>query len=285
MLLVGQSLELWRAPIEGRREWTVEVARRQLEAGAQALDLNAGVDADVRVLVDAARTIESIGPGVPLFLDGSVAALTGAIGDLHGTAHLLVANAVPLGDPGAQALLAVMARAGSGAVLSPRLADGRRHAEADQLANTLFEGAERAVIAGVSGPFFFDCLAFPPATDVPRWRRSIEIVRMLPRGAARSLVAVGNVGHGAPPQQRPWLRLIYLALALGAGAGALILPVEETRLSDATRLIEDERSPDSDLDMWLLGVARAGSKGSWELPHPPASAPPALLEAWVLCMG
>jgi hypothetical protein len=235
------------------------------------------VDGGAGTLIEAARAASE---GVTVFLDASAPALIEAVGAVRAPA---VANAVALGETGAQALIEAVARAGAGAVLSPRLADRSRVASIDELASILLEGAERSVRAGAAGPFFFDCLAFPVASDPPRWRRSIELVRMLPGGAARALVAIGNVGHGAPSALRPWLRLIYLALALGAGAGALILPVEEPRLVEAARLIDDFRPAADDVDAWLLETARAASRGSWELPRPPASAPQALIEAWALC--
>ena len=105
-----------------------------------------------------------------------------------------------------------------------------------------------------------------------------------------ALLAVGNVGHGAPGRLRPWLRLITLALAHGAGASALILPIEERRLIEALRLLKGDRSSSSELDDWLLDVADAGREGDWPPPPPPEGpppegSPPALLEAWAVVLG
>jgi hypothetical protein len=160
--------------------------------------------------------------------------------------------------------------------------DTGRVASASEVAAALTAGADRATAAGVTGPLFLDCLAFPAATDPARYRRSIEVARALAGGSARPLVAVGNVGHGAAGRLRRWLRLVYVALALGAGAGALILPVTETALIDAVDLIEARRAAAHDLEHWLLSLAEAGRDGTWPPPPPPAGAADALREAWRL---
>ncbi|MDA0301955.1 MAG: hypothetical protein O2822_05455, partial [Chloroflexi bacterium] len=80
MILIGQSLELSlprllpamrardRAPLLDR-------VRRQIEAGAEAIDLNGSVHADASDLCWAVRVTWDTLPGVPLLIDTASPAL------------------------------------------------------------------------------------------------------------------------------------------------------------------------------------------------------------------
>jgi hypothetical protein len=304
-LLVGQSLELWRDPLRAAvtardLDTVAAVARRQLELGAHALDVNLGASGDPAVHRAALAAIRQAGPDVPLFLDTADArALTGGLGVVRGP---VVTNAVPATDPDAPALLEAAARVGAGVVLTPRLADRADPAPVEVLVRLLEDGVEQARAAGVDGPLYLDCLAFPPAHDRPRALRSIALLRFLTHRASHEtltpgpspqklgrgerqanipLVGVGNVGHGAPERLRPALRRIYAALALGAGVGALILPVEDLRLLGAVAVIEGRRSPSDASERWLAALASAVRDGA-RLPPPDDGVAGALREAWGL---
>ena len=261
---------------------------RRLENGAHALDLNAGIDGQAHALLAAATRVRVVAPGTPLFLDtGDPAALASVIARAPAP---VVANAVVLGDDSELALLEAIARAEAGAVLSPRGFDEAEPLPVDALVERMRAGVDRARAAGVAGPLYLDALAYPPAFDPWRWRRSVEIARAMPEIDAAVLLAIGNVGHGSPPELRPWLRLVTLALAVGAGARALILPVLpvlEGSLVHTVPLLEGRRAPVDDVDRWLIEVAEVARQsvgGTWPSP-PPASAPHALLEAWAICLG
>jgi len=251
--------------------------RPRLEAGAQALDLNAGIEGGARALLDAATRVRALAPGTPLFLDtADPATLAGAVTRAPAP---VVANAVVLGDASEGALLDAIASVGAGAVLSPRAHDTGDALPARALLEVLASGLERARTAGVRGPLYLDALAYPPAIDRRRWHRAIEVVRAAREVEAIALLAIGNVGHGAPVKLRPWLRLVTCALAVGAGARALILPVLERPLIEAVHLLEGRRAPSSELDPWLLALASDGPTS------PPPSAPRPLIEAWAVCLS
>lgn len=287
-LRIGQSLELWRAPVIAARAWMGEVVLRQFAAGADTIDINAGARGAARALIEAAELVRPLAPETPLFLDsGDSLALLAA---LEAIPAPVVANAVALGEAAELVLLETVARAGAAAVLTPRLHDEQRFASTEELTHALATGIQRARRAGVQGALFLDCLAYPPAIDHDRWLRSLEMARIAAGPNRNALLAVGNVGHGSPARLRPWIRVITLALAHGAGASALILPVEESRLLGALRLLQGERPPTSELDAWLVDLAEAGREGAWPPPHPPEGpppegAPPALLEAWAVVLG
>ncbi len=326
-LLIGQSLELWRGPLAAaaaaRNGAALEAAARaQLDAGARALDVNAGArDELAPELAWAAGALAVALPGVPLLLDcGDGRALAAALraaaetaggerGEVGAEADArrrsrLVANALRPGDAAAGALLDAAAASGAGLVLSPAELDGAARADpppAEAVA-LLLRARERARAAGVGGPLFADALAYPPAADAARCARSLATLRALAAAGAREagratlvpLVAVGNVGHGAPAELRPALRRLYAAAALGAGARALLLPVEDRALVDVVGALAPlaapmgrratrppgGTAPAAELP-WLRRVARAASSGH-PLPAPTARAGPRPDAAWDL---
>ena len=279
-LLVGQSLELWRPPLADalRRRDPAPLrdrAARQLAAGAHALDLNLGAGSGAAPtsptslagdLAWAAAAIREAQPEVALWLDcADAAALTIAVATVPPP---VVVNAAFLdGSPRTRALLAAAAASGAGVVLSPAPHESQEPeaepAPLDLPLDALLAAAEqaRALLASAGlAEAWFDCLAYPAATAAPRARRALALVRSLAadRGRAaraprlRPLLAVGNVGHGAPPRLRPALRRRYAAAAAAAGAAALILPVEDAE---------------------LLAAIAAAALGSGPNPADPGSAP------------
>ena len=301
-LLIGQSLELWRGPLalardraEQRRELE-RLAGGQLALGAGALDLNAGAGAGRReALLACAAQLARSRPGVPLFLDcgdpgALAAALRRASEAAPGRPAPLVANSLPAAG-GAEPVLREAARSGAGLVISPAGADRAARAPAAGALLALCEGASaRSREAGVAGPLYADALAYPPALDAARCRRSLELLRALGGSGAGvvPLAAAGNAGHGAPAAVRPALRRLYAAAALGAGARALILPVEDRPLVaaiDAVTAADAERRPRpgevARETPWLRRVARAVGAGE-PLPAPPQRAGRLALGAWEL---
>ena len=289
-LLVGQSFEVWRDPLasalaRGDLDVLVAQARGQLAAGAAAIDVNAGAAGDATTLVTAAQALRAALPGVPLWLDsGELEAIVAALEAVPGP---LVANAAPLRG-GGEAVVEAAARTGAGVVLTPRLADYSGTATIEELLFVITEGrhlAERAG-AGLDGaPIYLDALAFPPAHDRGLALRSIGLLRALhDETALRPLVAVGNVGHGAPARVRSALRRVYAALAFGAGAEALIVPLEDRPLVSLLRVLAGDEPASSEGQGWLEGVRDATRLGE-RLPAPPASAGAPLLHAWALLQG
>lgn len=178
MLVVGQSLECWRAPlvdvVASRQAGPVVArARRQVRAGAKALDLNFGSAASPDDIVWAAHVVRSEYPDTPLFLDcGDPAALSVAVKVTSGP---IVANAVPLEarqSVEAHSLLEVVAQAGAGVVFSPRAAALR--GEDDAILEAAEAARELVMSAGITGPVYLDCLTYPPASHPDECKRSLR---------------------------------------------------------------------------------------------------------------
>lgn len=286
VLLIGQSLELWRPPLaDAVRERDAAqlfvAARRELNAGAQAIDVNLGAERYPTLRSDlrwAATTLRGSFPSVPLFIDcGDLPALTEVVEHVRPP---LVANAIPVGHPDARTLAEAAARNGAGVVCTPWRA-ARTNAEegtgVDALLIDMDEAFELCERAGVRGPRYIDCVAVPATRDMFGWFRSLAWLRAArleaPRPPFVPLVAVGNVGYGAPYRVRSALLRIYATLAIGAGARALILPVEDRELMHTIEMLTDQRYADDLTEGWLWELAAAAEEGRDRWPPPPQSLP------------
>jgi 5-methyltetrahydrofolate corrinoid/iron sulfur protein methyltransferase len=245
-------------------------ARRQLAAGAHALDLNVGRgDADSGgALRWATAVLRDGGVTAPFWLDcGDMTALSDVLRAVPAGPY--VANALVLAathGPAMHTLLAACAHAGAGVAFSPRAADASVGSDALHAAHAHAHDLVRA--HAISEPCYFDCLAYPPAHDRARTLRSLAWLRLL-RGdpSLAPLVAVGNVAFGAAPALRGPLRRAYAACAVGAGARALIAPVEDVRLRAAVAVASGERSAADDTERWWYALAQA-ARDATPLPPP-----------------
>ncbi|MEI7926539.1 MAG: hypothetical protein WCI61_10190, partial [Chloroflexota bacterium] len=297
VILIGQSLELSRArvlgPMRHREPGPVaDAVRRQVEAGAGMIDLNGGVHADADDLAWCARVAWDALPSVPLFMDTASPLMiaqtleacrrAGIIGPL--VANSLVADADGRFNADARTAIDAAILVGAGVVLSPRGADDRGAgdpASAEAIAAAGLRALQRARDAGVAGPWYLDALAYPPLSDPVRCARSLAVLRAWRSvGEAAALVAVGNVGYGAARPLAAALRAVYAAAATGAGAGALILPVEEATTLRAVRIASAELEPATDEDRWFAAVALAA-----RLDQRPVGAPEGYEQAARLVFG
>lgn len=280
MILVGQSLQFRRGALSSAfaqddRALVAAAARAQVEAGAQALDLNFGIDPPPDEIPWAVDAVRKACPDVPLWVDaGRPSALTAALNACvrDGVAGPLVANSLPAGagmGVADEALVRAAAAAGAGLVVSPRRVDRDPAGDSDlePVMHEATEAARGAVALGVSPPFFVDALVYPAMKDPQGVRRSLALLRVFRRRPDLvPLAAVGNIAFGAPGPLAAALRTVYAAAAAGAGAGALILPVEDAACMRAVRLALGEVTPVGAAEAWLCAVAASTSRG--ELPPP-----------------
>lgn len=282
MLFVGQSLQFRRGALAGAfarddRMLLAASARAQVEAGAQAIDLNFGIDPPPDEIPWAVAAVREACPDVPLWIDaGRPSALTAALAACvrDGVAGPLVANSLPAGvGMGAadEALVRAAATVGAGLVISPRRVDrdGIANGEVDWVMHEASQAADRALALGVTPPFYFDALVYPALLDPQGVRRSLALLRVYGRREdVVPLAAVGNIAFGAPRSVGVPLRIVYAAAATGAGAGALILPVEDAACMRAVRLALGEVTPADGGEAWLCAVA-AWTRSNETLPPAP----------------
>ncbi len=285
MLLVGQSLQFRRGALASAfarddRAAVAAAARAQVEAGAQALDLNFGIDPPPDEIPWATAAVRAACPGVPLWLDvGRTSTLAAAVEVCarQGIAGPLVANSLPAGEggirPAEERLVRAAANGGAGIVISPRGVERGPSADGDveRVAAVTAEAVESALALGLRPPFFFDALVYPALKDPNGVRRSLALLRAC-RGGPNMipLAAVGNISFGAPRSLAGALRAVYAAAATGAGAGALILGVTDDACVRAVRLALGEVAPASVDEAWLCEAAACASRDDVPPPAPEA---------------
>lgn len=242
MILVGQSLTLHRGPVAAALYARdagpiVARARRQIDAGADALDLNLGRTGTGDDLAWVVRVLRDEAVDLPLWLDAATpAVLCDALARCQHAGPLVV-NALPVGDgPEADeaALLDAIAGSVHSLVLSPHRLDVT---DIEHRTDATGRAIDRARAAGFDGVCYADALAYPARTGVASFRRSLDALDSLATRLTHAvpLVAVGNVSYGLPVAVGRALRNRYAAAAVRAGAGALIVPVEEPSCVVAAR--------------------------------------------------
>lgn len=236
MILVGQSLT-WHsgrlAEAVRRRQAAPVVARAilQVEAGADALDLNAGIEGTARDLVWVAKTLRKAGLGLPLWLDaGDPHVLLDAAKRISGP---VVLNALPVGydEPTwEESFIEAVGGLGVGLVLSPRVVPVPGY-ELPSYLEVAWYALERTWAYDID-ECYIDALAYPVTTHPENTEAALTMLAAYRDEdfGAIPLFAVGNVTHGAPPGNAPAIRAAYTRRAVEAGAGALILPVEDEGL-------------------------------------------------------
>jgi cobalamin-dependent methionine synthase I len=288
MLSIGQSLECWRPPLAAavaRRDANPLLARArgQIVAGADGIDVNFGARPRAGLADDlgwASSVLRDALPGVPLFLDcGDLDALAAAVAATPGptVANALALDAPP--GPAAARLLAAVAATGAGVVLSPRAAD--REDTPHAILAVAAEARALAVGAGIGGPIYLDCLAYPAARQAARCRRSLAWARALADARVTGvapLVAAGNVGHGAPEAVRAAVEAVYVVFALASGVTALLVSAEDSTLMSLIAVMEGASVPRTDLERWALEVRSGPAAQLFALPPPGEQA----RSAWTL---
>lgn len=274
MLLVGQSLQFRRGALAGafardQREAVAASARAQVEAGAQALDLNFGIDPSLDEIPWATAVVRAACPGVPLWLDvGRASTLTAGLEACarHGVTGPLVVNSLPAGERGtrpAEALMRAAAIGGAGIVISPRNVEREpsAHDNVERVLAVATEAVDGALALGLSPPFFVDALVYPALKDPSGVRRSLALLRAY-RAVPNVIpvAAVGNIAFGAPRPIAGALRAVYAAVATGAGAGALILAVTDDACMRAVRLALGEMAPADADEAWLCEAAACAAR-------------------------
>jgi hypothetical protein len=269
VLLVGQSLVLHRGPLAAalqRRDLVplVANARRQVDLGAGAIDVNVGRQGTAEDLAWVVGALREAGVTTPLWLDSPD---TGVLAETLERARgiedrgTLVVNAVPVAPASRDAANRLLEAAATGVtpiVISPYLTDTSHTpgiTSPEAVLDTALNLAQIARAAGVTAEVYVDVLAWPLVTDPARCRVSLDLLALTAEAgdAVVPLAAVGNVSYSLDRFSGGPARALYAAAAARAGARALILPVEDRGCVQAARTGLTEPPPGADratLDAW-----------------------------------
>jgi 5-methyltetrahydrofolate corrinoid/iron sulfur protein methyltransferase len=244
----------------------VELARKQKEAGANALDLNIGPQKKsgpevIDWLVDCMQ--EAV-PGMTLSLDTTnLAAIetglkkVGANAIINSTSaeEQRLANVPPLAAEYGSGLIALcMEKSGI-----PVSADARVGIALEKL-------IPRAEEVGVAmEKLYIDPLVLTVSGCQEYVPHAIETVRMLKMAAdppPQTVVGLSNVSNQVPHEGRPLLNRVYMVMLMAAGLDAAILDPMDEELMAAIQAVEtrDESTPLNALYVKLFDAVQAGGE-------------------------
>ena len=235
MILIGEklnsSIPSTRKAIEGRDIDTIQsLARRQAEAGAEWLDLNAGmfVGDEARTLAWLAETTAAV-TDTGLVLDSpDPSVLETVVPQL--ASRRLILNSATLDPARLEPMLALALEYGTGLVALP--IRGRRLpesvAEQVDIAEELLSAAQAAGLP--EDRIYLDMLVSAAAIDTDAPSRALAFARHMRTGHPDLHLTGGisNVSYGLPGR-RP-INAAFLSASIQAGVDAPILDVLDTNM-------------------------------------------------------
>lgn len=265
MLGIGENIQIIstvvRKAVDGRNPKPLqELARKQLEGGADVLDLNIGrrKKDGTEVMPWMVDIMQEVAPGVPLSLDTTNAAAIEAglkrCRELGVEAFINSVSAmedrldeiVPLASEyGANLIALTMTKAGI-----PVSADERVGIALDILIPRFEE-------AGIPmGKVYLDPLVLTVAGSQEYVPNAIETVRFLKQAAEpppMTVVGLSNVSNSVPHEGRSLIDRIYLVMLLAAGLDAAIVDPLDTAQNEVIRIVE-ERDDSTAVGQLLLNL-------------------------------
>lgn len=236
---LNSSIPKTRDAIARRDEaYVAALAKAQLEAGADMLDVNAAAapGGERDALVWLVRTVQRE-TGARLMIDSTDAAAVEAAleADAAGSA---VVNSVTLEEPRLSATLSLAARRGAGVVALPISPAGipREPAARLQNADLLMQRLSQAGIP--PGRIYIDPLVGALAADSAAAAAALETIRLVRAAHPLShiLCGVSNASFGLP--RRKLINAAFLTGALLAGADAAIFDVADPAMREAAAAAE-----------------------------------------------
>lgn len=265
MLGIGENIQIIstvvRKAVDGRDPKPLqELARKQLEGGADVLDLNIGrrKKDGTEVMPWMVDIMQEVAPGVPLSLDTTNAAAIEAglkrCRELGVEAFINSVSAmedrldeiVPLASEyGANLIALTMTKAGI-----PVSADERVGIALEILLPRFEE-------AGIpTDRVYLDPLVLTVAGTQEYVPNAVETVRFLKHAAEpppMTVVGLSNVSNSVPHEGRSLINRTYLVMLLAAGLDAAIVDPLDTAQNEAIRIVE-ERDDSTPVGQLLLNL-------------------------------
>jgi 5-methyltetrahydrofolate--homocysteine methyltransferase len=215
-------------------DYIVEVARRQVDYGADILDVNVGVAGldDVAMLPEVVKLVASV-TEVPLCLDTpNPAALAAALPVAPGKP---LVNSVSGEEKRLQSVLPLVKERGA-AVIGLTMDDNGIPKDAESRVAIAEKILERAARLGIPAEdVIIDPLVMAVSADSQAARVTLQTIELLHKNLGVTInLGASNVSFGLP--DRPTVNTAFLALAIGAGASCAI--------SDAVKLSALVRASD-----------------------------------------
>ena len=234
MILIGESINSTRRGVGeavSRRDaaFLVDLARRQVAAGADALDVNVAVAEgdETENLVWAVETVQAA-VEVPLALDSRRPEALAAALEIHRGRAIL--NSISAEERHVGSLMPLAAAHGCEVILLP-VGDGGVPKTAQERFDLSASLVDQAVQAGIaSDRVFVDPLVMAVGSDWRAPKVALDALRLVQDGLphVRTVAGVTNVSFGMP--RRSLLNRTLLAMALSRGLDAILVNVTDDAL-------------------------------------------------------
>jgi len=242
VLIVGEKINTSRRAVaeaveRGDREYVVGLARRQAEAGAHYIDVNAGtfVDREAELLGWLVETVQSE-VDLPLCLDSpSPVALAEAMKRHRGEPLI---NSISLERDRFDALLPVITSSPC-SVVALCMAETSMPRTVEERVGVGSELVHRLVGHGVPlEKIYVDPLVQPVAVDTEMGRAALGAIRgiMADSPGVNTICGLSNISFGLPA--RRVINRNFLALAMGCGLSAAIVDPTDGRLMSTLLSVE-----------------------------------------------
>jgi len=261
VLIIGENIHIIAPPVKAAIEarntgFIQELALRQVEAGADMLDLNIGPQRKLghEVMPWIVNTVQEV-TDVPLSLDTTnLAAMEAGLQVCRRPAMLNSASADPerldsvmqlAGKYGARVIALTMGVDGI-----PTTADGRVGIAME----ALLPAAETAGVPVES--VFLDPLVLTVTCNQDVARESVEAIRMFKMLAdppPTTVVGLSNISNGCPPEARSLINRTMLVMLMGAGLDAAIADPLDAEQRELIRIV-DERDDATPLGRLVLAL-------------------------------
>lgn len=271
MYMIGENIHIISPRVKAALQeldggFLVDLARRQREAGANALDLNIGPQkkSGPEVMDWLVDCMQEAVPGMTLSLDTTnLAAIEAGLKKIGANAIInstsaeeqRLANVPPLAAEHGAGLIALCMETGS----IPVTADARVGIALEKL-------IPRAQEVGVDmEKLYVDPLVLTVSGCQEYVPHAIETVRMLKMAAdppPQTVVGLSNVSNQVPHEGRPLINRVYMVMLMAAGLDAAILDPMDDELMDAIHTVEtrDDSTPVRALYLRLFDAVQAGEE-------------------------
>lgn len=239
MIIVGELINTSRKTVEqavkqGDRDFIRDIARRQAEAGADYIDVNAGtfVEKEIELLPWLIETVQAA-VDMPLCLDSPDPAVLEKAMAIHKGVPMI--NSISLEKDRYQAMLPLVAGHPCKlvALCMKQTAMPATAAERVEAADELIEGLTQAGLK--SEDIFIDPLVQPVSVDICMGKAVLDAISAIKAAHPDVHVICGlsNVSFGLPERKR--INRYFLALAMHSGLDAAILDPTDRQLAAALK--------------------------------------------------
>lgn len=270
MIVIGECIHVIsgevKKAIEAKDKAPIQMlARRQVEKGANMLDLNIGPQrrAGPEIMTWMVQTVREV-IDVPLSLDTTNAAAIEAGLRLEGKRALI--NSTDATPERLAAMMPLAAEHGA-SIIALTLAGGGLPSSADArlelaLERILPAAAEHGV---PSERIYFDPLVLTVNGNQAQVLQAVDSVRMfkqLTDPPPLTTCGLSNVSNGAPNELRPLINRVFLVMMLAAGLDSAIMDPLDAETMEMMRIIEvrDNSTPNGRLYLALYDCYAAGEE-------------------------